>query len=240
MDFGLNVIDEAGMTVAYFQTLAHPAQAPLRETYEATGATLLPIARYFKALTGEPPTGQHRPASSTIRSYAPEDGAEVVRLSLRSWEPVFASLKKVLGDEIFSRLHPDWRLDQQVAVETVCADAGTEVRVAEVGGAVVGFVATTLDTATHIGEVEMLAVDPAYQRHGIGLALTELALASMESAGMRAAVIETGGDPGHGPARRTYEAAGCTPVSIARFFKALGSPPPGDDRQREDCPAGAR
>jgi hypothetical protein len=34
-------------------------------------------------------------------------------------------------------------------------------------------------------------------------------------------MVETGGDPGHAPARRTYEKAGYTLMPIARYFKAL-------------------
>jgi hypothetical protein len=35
------------------------------------------------------------------------------------------------------------------------------------------------------------------------------------------AIGETGGDPGHAPARRTYEAAGVTKMPIARYFMVL-------------------
>jgi len=38
---------------------------------------------------------------------------------------------------------------------------------------------------------------------------------------MRVAMVETGGDPGHAAARRTYEKAGFTLVPIARYFKNL-------------------
>lgn len=38
---------------------------------------------------------------------------------------------------------------------------------------------------------------------------------------MDIAVVETGGDPGHVPARRTYEAAGFTLLPIARYFQLL-------------------
>jgi hypothetical protein len=51
--------------------------------------------------------------------------------------------------------------------------------------------------------------------------LTELALTEMKAAGMTVAMVETGGDPGHPPARRTYEKAGYTQLPIARYFKAL-------------------
>lgn len=38
---------------------------------------------------------------------------------------------------------------------------------------------------------------------------------------MRVAMIETGGDPGHAPARRLYEHSGYTPLAAVRFFKPL-------------------
>lgn len=38
---------------------------------------------------------------------------------------------------------------------------------------------------------------------------------------MSVAMVETGGDPGHGPARRTYERAGFTAMPVARYFMAL-------------------
>jgi hypothetical protein len=38
---------------------------------------------------------------------------------------------------------------------------------------------------------------------------------------MRVAMIGTGGDPGHAPARRTYDKAHYTVIPLARYFKAL-------------------
>jgi len=43
-----------------------------------------------------------------IRDFHERDLAALVDLSLRAWAPVFASIREVLGDEIFLRLHPDW------------------------------------------------------------------------------------------------------------------------------------
>jgi GNAT superfamily N-acetyltransferase len=72
-----------------------------------------------------------------------------------------------------------------------------------------------------IGEVCMLAVDPDAQRLGIGSALTEHATAWLRSFGMRVAMIGTGADPGHAPARHTYEKADYTLIPMARYFKTL-------------------
>ena len=40
-----------------------------------------------------------------IREYRPADVQAVVDLSLRAWTPVFASLERILGWELFTRLH---------------------------------------------------------------------------------------------------------------------------------------
>jgi ribosomal protein S18 acetylase RimI-like enzyme len=146
----------------------------------------------------------------------------MVELSLRAWAPVFASLERMLGSAVFGRLHPDWREDQRLAVMEICASQETRVWVAEVNGEPVGFVSTgVFDPERSMGEISMLAVDPDHQSGGIGTALTKFALDRLKEAGMRVALVETGGDPGHAPARRTYERAGFTLLPIARYFKNL-------------------
>jgi ribosomal protein S18 acetylase RimI-like enzyme len=157
-----------------------------------------------------------------IRPFEDRDAQAVVDLSLRTWAPVFASLEQVLGSEIFKRMHPDWREDQQRAVEDICTAQRKRVWVAEVDGTVAGFVAIELHHPERsMGEISMLAVDPDYQGGGIGTALTEFALERLEEAGMKVAMVETGGDPGHAAARRTYEKAGYVLLPIARYFKNL-------------------
>ncbi len=94
------------------------------------------------------------------------------------------------------------------------------VWVAVADGIAVGFVATNVsDPGRNMGEISMLAVDPDHQGGGIGTALTKFALERLKDAGMKVAVVETGGDPGHAAARRTYEKADYTLLPIARYFK---------------------
>jgi GNAT superfamily N-acetyltransferase len=157
-----------------------------------------------------------------IRPFDDRDAEVVVDLSLRAWAPVFASLEHVLGSEIFGRMHPDWRKDQRRAVENVCAAKKGPVWVAEVDGTAVGFVAIELHHPERgMGEISLLAVDPDHQGGGIGTALTAFALDRLKDAGMKVAMVETGGDPGHAAARRTYEKAGYVLLPIARYFKSL-------------------
>jgi GNAT superfamily N-acetyltransferase len=95
------------------------------------------------------------------------------------------------------------------------------VWVADVDGHAVGFVAAKLDPDESIGEIYMLAIDPDHQRRGLGGELTAVATQWIRAAGMSIAMIDTGGDPGHAPARRLYEQAGYRPMPIVRYFKAL-------------------
>lgn len=165
----------------------------------------------------------------SIRAYRAEDLEPVVALSLRAWAPVFASLENVLGRELCARLHGDWHDHQAGAVRQALADDGLargqlgamRVWVAEVERVVAGFVAARQHHETGIGEVWMLAVEPGQQRAGIGTSLTEIATEWFRESGMKVAMVETGGDPGHAAARRTYERTGFRRLEVARFFKAL-------------------
>lgn len=78
-----------------------------------------------------------------------------------------------------------------------------------------------LHAEDRMGEIYMIAVDPDFQRRGTAAALTQHSLAWLKQAGMTTAMVETGGDPGHAPARRTYESAGFRMLPIARYFKKL-------------------
>ena len=156
-----------------------------------------------------------------IEPYNPHQLDAVIRLSLRAWSPVFDSIQDAMNADLYRELYPDWRVSQQKAVEDVCAAEDTNVWVAIDADSTVGFVAVKLDSESSMGEVYMVAVDPDFQGRGIGTALMEFALAWMKDSGMSVAMVETGGDPGHAPARRTYEKIGFGLFPIARYFKKL-------------------
>lgn len=159
--------------------------------------------------------------SVTIEPYRAEQRDAVVQLSLQAWTPVFASLERVLGPEVFPVLYPDWRVSQQQAVEGVCDSAEYHVWVALDADAPVGFAAVKLHAADSLGEVYMIAVDPAAQRRGIASALMAVAMDWMREAGMQVAMVATGGDPGHAPARQTYEKLGFGLLPLAQYYKKL-------------------
>ncbi|MGK7935150.1 MAG: GNAT family N-acetyltransferase [Xenococcaceae cyanobacterium] len=148
----------------------------------------------------------------------------VIRLSLRAWTPVFDSIQKAMDGDVYQAFYPDsWRVSQQKAVEDVCAaeDTNVYVWVAIDASSTVGFVAVKLHSEDSMGEIYMIAVDPDFQGRGIGSTLIKFALDWMKEAGMSIAMVDTGGDPGHAPARHTYEKAGFGLLPIARYFKKL-------------------
>jgi ribosomal protein S18 acetylase RimI-like enzyme len=160
--------------------------------------------------------------NSQIRPFAHDDIEAVIALSLRAWAPVFHSFAQVLGPRIYAALYPDWQRQQREVVARVCTDAdGFTTCVAQVGEAVVGFIAYAVNSEDQTGEVELLAVHPDFQNRGIGTALNTFVLEQMRERGVRLAVVGTGGDPGHAPARRSYEKAGYTALPLVRYYQAL-------------------
>jgi ribosomal protein S18 acetylase RimI-like enzyme len=155
---------------------------------------------------------------ATIRPLEPADVAAVVEFSLRAWAPVFQSFRTVLGERVYQALYPDWATSQAHAVEAACQDDTTDVWVAELYGRPVGYVAVRIHPDDRTGEIDMLAVDPLVQRQGIGTALTRFAVQQLRDAGVRLAVVGTGGDPGHAPARRVYEKAGFIGLPLVRYY----------------------
>jgi ribosomal protein S18 acetylase RimI-like enzyme len=156
-----------------------------------------------------------------IRKLEAADVPAVVELSLRAWAPVFVSLKQALNPAVYQAFYPDWRVCQRQAVESACAELAERSWVADDSGRVVAFVAVKIHPADRMGEIHMLAVDPASQQGGIGKALTEFALDAMRGEDLALAMVETGGDPGHGPARHTYEQCGFELFPVARYFQKL-------------------
>jgi ribosomal protein S18 acetylase RimI-like enzyme len=157
--------------------------------------------------------------STTIRRYTPADADRVVELSLAAWQPVFASFREILGDDLYERVHPDWETAQAASVRDALDNHETWVSTSD--DEVSGFVNVTFDDGERSAEIYMIAVDPGHQRLGVASLLTEHALDEMRARGIDLAIVATGGDPGHAPARRTYEKAGFTGCPQVWYAKLL-------------------
>jgi ribosomal protein S18 acetylase RimI-like enzyme len=155
-----------------------------------------------------------------IRAATEGDEDRIVELALDAWEPVFASMAEVVGPTIFPLLFTDdWRRYQADDVRRACKTY--QVWVSVIDDRVVGYTAVDLPEGADHGEIYMIAVDPGCQGRGVGSGLTRFAVDQMRAAGRRLAIVNTGGDPGHAPARATYERAGFTSLPAEQYFLAL-------------------
>lgn len=169
-----------------------------------------------------------------IRLYKSSDLETVLDLSIRAWASVFPEIEKSLSPELYREFFPDWRVSQRDAVRAVCTGddhtvwiatpdvaASTSRSDAPDADRAVGFSAVHLHREDKMGEIYMIAVDPDYQRQGHAAALIDHSVDWMRDQGMTTAMVETNGDPGHAPARATYEHAQFEFCPVARYFKKL-------------------
>lgn len=158
----------------------------------------------------------------TITPYTDGYRQPVLDLSLRAWEPVFPQTQQAVPGFVYESFYPDgWRTRQFADLAAVLDDEPGNVDVALVDEAAAGWVCTRLHPEDNMGEIHVLAVDPRHQRRGIGAALAAHSLDRVRAAGLRMVMVETGGDPGHAPARAAYEALGFERWPVARYFKDL-------------------
>ncbi|GAB3212556.1 GNAT family N-acetyltransferase [Marinactinospora thermotolerans] len=155
----------------------------------------------------------------------------LLQLSIRAWRPVFTELAAAVPPFVFAAFYPrGWEARQIEDLGEILDDQPDSVYVAFVDGVPVGWVCVRIHPDDDMGEIYVLAVDPAYQRRGIATALMEHAFTVVREAGMSMIMVETGDDPGHAASRATYEAAGFRRWPVARYFKDLTAVSDGPDR----------
>ena len=145
----------------------------------------------------------------TIRPFQEADRETILRITETCFEGVSIdrNIEKKFG--LIGGHDWAWRKRRAVASELDTNPRG--VFVAEVDGACAGYVTTRIDPATKIGVVPNLAVDPAFQKHGLGRRLIDAAVAHAKREGMLYLKIETLDQNAVG--QRFYPAYGFTEVA---------------------------
>ncbi|GAA0928083.1 GNAT family N-acetyltransferase [Virgisporangium aurantiacum] len=162
-----------------------------------------------------------------IRSFVPADLPRLVDLTIETFGPFYEnSFRPLVGDVVFANQHGDWRGDYRTQVPELHDPAAHRyVAVAEIGAeigaAIVGYVAWTVDPARRNASLTHLAVDAGHRRRDAGRTLCEHAFARMRALGAEVVEIGTGGDPFHAPARALYERLGCVQLPVAVYYREL-------------------
>ncbi|NLE99162.1 MAG: GNAT family N-acetyltransferase [Propionibacterium sp.] len=157
-----------------------------------------------------------------VVAYDPRLRGQMLDLAIRAWAPVFPRLKSDVPGFVYDAFYPDgWEARQRSDVAAVLDGEPENVDVAMIDGSPVGWVCTRLHPEDSMGEVYVIAVEPARQGEGVAKALLECADRRARRAGMRMMMVETGDDSGHAPARSLYERGGFVRWPVARYFKDL-------------------
>ena len=145
----------------------------------------------------------------TIRPARAEDITCIKEITIHAWQTIYADYEARMGEELFSLLHPDdWQDEKASQVADHFQGWPEWCLVSELNGQVVGFITFVLKHAQKIGEIGNNAVDPDCQGCGIGSAQYAYVLTLFREEGMAYAMVGTGLDEAHAPARAAYERVG--------------------------------
>lgn len=144
-----------------------------------------------------------------IRAFKSGDLPLIQSIRKRAFQPIHDSFRSLVGEDVFRLEFSDWDQIQGNYLKSICAvNSAKELYVATEDELVVGFIGLSISQASKRGEIDLNAVDPAYQGKGIGEFMYKFALERMREAGMKVVRVSTGGDSSHSQARRAYEKAG--------------------------------
>jgi len=162
------------------------------------------------------------PAEPIIRPARVEDAEAAGDLAARAWESVYEGRRGLLGEGIFSAAYPDWQAEKRRQVLEHIREHPEEALVTELDGRVVGFITWHPWPRGSVGEIGNNAVAPEAQGRGIGAAQCRRVLGLLAERGFSVAVVATGLDEAHAPARRMYQKAGFGPsFPSVHYFQSL-------------------
>ncbi|MDA1279273.1 MAG: GNAT family N-acetyltransferase [Chloroflexi bacterium] len=144
-----------------------------------------------------------------IRPFRQDDLNAILDIAVAAWEPIVDSSRNMVGPALFDLVYPDPAQRKRDQITRACGEGSpTLVWVADDGGEIVGFITAILDESRKVGEIGNNAVAPSQQGKGIGTSMYRYVIDQMKAAQMESAIVVTGGDQAHAPARRAYEIVG--------------------------------
>lgn len=158
-----------------------------------------------------------------IRPFETSDLSELIDLTVETFRPFYEGyIHPLLGDEIFQHQHGAWDQDYHDEVPNLHdPQLKRFVAVAEIDGAIAGYVSWRIEGRPHHGEIFLLAVASTARRQQIGLSLCHHAIEQMKADGVEVVEIGTGDDAFHAAARGLYEELGFTKIPVAAYLKRI-------------------
>ena len=145
---------------------------------------------------------------------------KAIEITYVAWEPIFEKYRESLGEIMFSDLYRDWKdMKYKRVYDGLTSGRGY---IALVDGEVAGFIFYEVDKEKKKGIIEENAVSSKNRGMGIAQKMYEFVLLKMREEGLVYAMVTTGLDEAHAPARRAYEKAGFDKtLESVRYFTKL-------------------
>ena len=152
---------------------------------------------------------------------AQDDDLEIIKqIAVEAWKPIYESCRKMAGDELFTTIHSDWRVEKAGQIARHYRSNPETTLVTECDGQVVGFITYNLFEQRKAGVIGNNAIRPKYQGKGLGTKQYQKVLEIFREKGMIYAEVVTGADMAHAPARTAYERVGFKPVVYSvRYYQ---------------------
>lgn len=127
-------------------------------------------------------------------------------ISAKAWIPIRAVNKEILGEELYNFLHENWQENKKEAVRNSLKAGKGFIALSD--NKVMGFTTYNINEASKTGEILNNAVSPDARGMGIAGLLNNKVIELFKEKGCKIAMVSTGLDEGHAPARKAYEKLG--------------------------------
>lgn len=145
---------------------------------------------------------------------------DAIKLTYIAWQPIFDGYRNVLGEEMFNVFYSGWKETKYKRVyEGLTSERGY---IALIENKVAGFIFYIVDELTKTGIIEENAIANEFRGLGIAHKMYDFVFDKMRGEGMVYAMVSTGLDDAHAPARKAYEKAGFDKgIGNIRYYKEL-------------------
>ncbi|MFW9856689.1 MAG: GNAT family N-acetyltransferase [Candidatus Thorarchaeota archaeon] len=147
-----------------------------------------------------------------LRHARPEDFVAIDHITITCYTPIYESFIEMVGREAYQEIYYDpenpWPENKTSQNHRLFKEHPEWIWVLEKRGEVFGYVSFKLRPGKNYGIFDNNAVLPSHGDQGWGKFMYRHVLKYFRSLGIRFALVETGLDDAHIPARKAYEGVG--------------------------------
>ena len=157
-----------------------------------------------------------------IRPFKEEDLETICAIAKRAYAGIFAGFEEQIGKKNLDCWIPDARNSKTAQLTDMARNNPQWLYICERNGKTVGFIMFRLDYERKLGTINNNASDPLAGEKGVGQEMYSFVLDYFRREGMKTAMVHTGLDEAHAPARKAYERIGFNrTIPEVLYFKDL-------------------